>query len=219
MELKKKGISTSEIVGLSIGLKAKGVSANANYGKETSSSTETTASNTLKAMNIQTREFYIGGEPPTQTSSQDDQASTQSLREWSRSAFERPVPIQYELKKIEDLFSKINLPSISNTDQEIAAKKKCMKKALKSYCSKVAVDKEDCVAYEDGMGKPNVIRFGDFISIKEGGSAKYLNVPDKNPKFGRGNTAQSMKVHTTKYYWKKAQALQILLIHCSIGKI
>jgi hypothetical protein len=194
LELKKRGISTSQVVSLSLGVKAKGVSANANYGNEKSSSSETTTTDTLSNMDIKKREFYIGGEPPSEPSSLDEQGSTVSLREWGRSAFERPVPIQYQLQQIEDLFHKSHLPKVDDTEDQIAAKKGCMKKALQKYCSKIAVDRQDCITYEDGNGQPDAIRYGDFISIKRGSNNKYLTVPEDFPKFATGDDEQFMKV-------------------------
>ncbi|CAC5400661.1 unnamed protein product [Mytilus coruscus] len=46
------------------------------------------------------REFYIGGSPP---SGDYSTGSTESLREWARSAAENPVPIQYKLSSIDSL--------------------------------------------------------------------------------------------------------------------
>jgi hypothetical protein len=45
-------------------------------------------------------EYYIGGNPPAGDFSS---GSTESLREWARSADEKPVPIQYRLTSIDTL--------------------------------------------------------------------------------------------------------------------
>ena len=175
---------------LTVGLRAKGISASATYGKETSKSSETTKSQHLSKMDIQRKEFYIGGEPPSEASSFDEQGSTTSLRQWGRSAFERPVPIQYELRNIDELFQQSYLPKVTNLDE----KKKCVQKALRKYCSKIAVDKQDCVSYEDGSDEPNAIRYGDFISLKRASSNNYLTVKEDFPQFKADSTEQLMKV-------------------------
>ena len=46
------------------------------------------------------REYYIGGKPPTGKSKR---GSTETLREWARSAAENPAPIQYKLSSIDSL--------------------------------------------------------------------------------------------------------------------
>ena len=46
------------------------------------------------------REYYIGGKPPTGKS---ERGSTETLREWARSAAENPAPIQYKLSSIDSL--------------------------------------------------------------------------------------------------------------------
>lgn len=48
------------------------------------------------------REYYIGGSPP---SGDYSSGSTESLREWARSAAENPAPIQYKLSSIDSLIS------------------------------------------------------------------------------------------------------------------
>lgn len=45
-------------------------------------------------------EYYIGGNPP---SGDISKGTTESLREWARSADEKPVPIQYKMSSIESL--------------------------------------------------------------------------------------------------------------------
>ena len=46
------------------------------------------------------KEYYIGGQPPTGKSKR---GSTETLREWARSAAENPAPIQYRLSSIDSL--------------------------------------------------------------------------------------------------------------------
>ena len=49
------------------------------------------------------QEFYIGGDPPT---GDFDTGSTEVVREWARSAAEKPAPIKYKLDAIDNLFAK-----------------------------------------------------------------------------------------------------------------
>ena len=56
----------------------------------------------LKNTNKETKEYYIGGNPPSGGFSD---GSTESLREWARSAAEKPVPIQYKLSSIDQLLT------------------------------------------------------------------------------------------------------------------
>lgn len=65
MELKQKGISTSQVVSATVGFAAKGVSASLKFGQEESSTSDTKITNILKTMDIQKSEFYAGGEPPS----------------------------------------------------------------------------------------------------------------------------------------------------------
>ena len=48
-------------------------------------------------------EFYIGGDPPT---GDFETGSTEGVREWTRSAAEKPAPIKYKLDAIDNLFAK-----------------------------------------------------------------------------------------------------------------
>lgn len=124
--------------------------------------------------------------------------STESLREWGRSAFERPVPIQYQLLPIMDLFQKSHLPNVDEAEQVIGTKNNCMKKALKDYCSKVAADLGDCVSYDDGSSEPNAVRYGDLIAIQKGltnSKSEYLEVPESKPIFAIGTEPEYMKVN------------------------
>ena len=59
----------------------------------------------LKEKNIETtnREFYIGGVPPSKGF---QKGSTDSMREWAKSAAEKPVPIKYKLSPIVTLITK-----------------------------------------------------------------------------------------------------------------
>ena len=47
--------------------------------------------------------FHIGGDPPT---GDFETGSTEGVREWARSAAEKPAPIKYKLDVIDSLFSK-----------------------------------------------------------------------------------------------------------------
>lgn len=58
------------------------------------------ALNRVKNTNKEQYEYYIGGNPP---SGDFSSGSTESLREWARSADEKPVPIQYKMTSIDNL--------------------------------------------------------------------------------------------------------------------
>ena len=123
--------------------------------------------------------------------------STQSLRQWGRSAYKHPVPIQYQLQEIPDLFHKSHLPNVRDSDTVISAKKTCMLKALREYCSKVTTDDADCMPNDDTQ-ELDAIRYGDLISIQKVSNkraVKYLNVPESDPKFVTDNQPEEMKVN------------------------
>lgn len=63
-------------------------------GVSTEESLREMVSNTEKEQ----REYYIGGSPP---SGDYSSGSTETLREWARSAAENPAPIQYKLASID----------------------------------------------------------------------------------------------------------------------
>ena len=48
------------------------------------------------------REYYTGGRPPSGFGD-DSTGSTESLREWARSAADNPAPIKYKLASIDTL--------------------------------------------------------------------------------------------------------------------
>lgn len=58
------------------------------------------AFNRVQNTNKEQYEYYIGGNPP---SGDFSSGSTESLREWARSADEKPVPIQYKMTSIDNL--------------------------------------------------------------------------------------------------------------------
>ena len=63
-------------------------------------SSKTEAFNRVQNTNKEQYEYYIGGNPP---SGDFKEGGTESLREWARSADEKPVPIQYKLTSIDTL--------------------------------------------------------------------------------------------------------------------
>ncbi|KAK3102394.1 hypothetical protein FSP39_011100 [Pinctada imbricata] len=74
------------------------------------------------------KEYYIGGNPPSGDSSE---GSTESLREWARSAAEKPVPIQYKLSSIDELIMPDFFRRLTYGFYE---RRKCMRQALVRFC-------------------------------------------------------------------------------------
>ncbi|XP_052092455.1 uncharacterized protein LOC127728916 [Mytilus californianus] len=74
------------------------------------------------------REYYIGGSPP---SGDYSAGSTESLREWARSAAENPAPIQYKLSSIDSLISP---KYFKKKETGLFEKRQCFRKALFRYC-------------------------------------------------------------------------------------
>ncbi|CAC5408183.1 unnamed protein product [Mytilus coruscus] len=90
------GISAEVAAKMSV--KQGGVSASGGFktGVANNKEMRDKVSNTSKEQ----REYYIGGSPP---SGDYSTGSTETLREWARSAAENPVPIQYKLSSIDSL--------------------------------------------------------------------------------------------------------------------
>ena len=66
----------------------------------------------IESSSKKSREVYIGGDPPSGDFTAQS-GSTEFLREWARSAAEKPAPIKYHLDSIdklirEEFFSRLN---------------------------------------------------------------------------------------------------------------
>ncbi|XP_062601466.1 uncharacterized protein LOC134263170 [Saccostrea cucullata] len=127
-------------------------------------------------------EYYIGGNPP---SGDFSLGSTESLREWARSADEKPVPIQYRLTSIETLLKPGYFKDIT---YGLFERRQCLRRALYTYCKSTASPSlcnppdgasttltsrrkrqaEDVKRFNDG------IKFGDFVTLRNRNSTKYL---------------------------------------------
>ncbi|XP_062602269.1 uncharacterized protein LOC134263931 [Saccostrea cucullata] len=127
-------------------------------------------------------EYYIGGNPP---SGDFSSGSTESLREWARSADEKPVPIQYRLTSIETLLKPGYFKDIT---YGLFERRQCLRRALYTYCKETASPSlcnppdgasttltsrrkrqaEEVESADDG------IKFGDFVTLRNINSRKYL---------------------------------------------
>ncbi|XP_061194763.1 uncharacterized protein LOC133202916 [Saccostrea echinata] len=119
-------------------------------------------------------EYYIGGNPPAGDFSE---GSTESLREWARSADEKPMPIQYKMTSIDTLLKPGYFNDIT---YGLFERRLCLRKALYSYC-KQTVSPSLCNPPDDSYisqgarrkrqatdvtNAIDIIKFGDFITLE-----------------------------------------------------
>uniref|UniRef100_K1PHK5 Uncharacterized protein n=1 Tax=Magallana gigas TaxID=29159 RepID=K1PHK5_MAGGI len=100
----KSDLSKLESEGISAKVAAQasfsGFGASGGGGFSVGVSSKEEAFNRVQNTNKEQYEYYIGGNPP---SGDFSSGSTESLREWARSADEKPVPIQYKMTSIDNL--------------------------------------------------------------------------------------------------------------------
>ncbi|VDI70772.1 Hypothetical predicted protein [Mytilus galloprovincialis] len=109
------------------------------------------------------REYYIGGSAP---SGDFTAGSTESLREWARSAAENPAPIQYKLSSIDAL---IKPEYFKRPISDLYERRKCLRKALFMYCTRT-IEANYCGLLSESNGTTNSYKFGDFVKIRNGDS-------------------------------------------------
>ncbi|XP_062618474.1 uncharacterized protein LOC134280055 [Saccostrea cucullata] len=127
-------------------------------------------------------EYYIGGNPPAGDFSE---GSTESLREWARSADEKPVPIQYKMTSIDTLLKPGYFNDIT---YGLFERRRCLRKALYAYCkqtvspalcnppddSYVAQGSRRKRQASDATYTIDIIKFGDFITLENIKTRKFL---------------------------------------------
>ncbi|XP_022337633.2 uncharacterized protein LOC111133481 [Crassostrea virginica] len=128
-------------------------------------------------------EYYIGGNPP---SGDFKDGGTESLREWARSADEKPVPIQYKLTSIDTLLKPGYFKDIT---YGLFERRRCMRQALYTHC-KQTVSPSQCNPPDFSVNlrsrrkrqteeaPVDGIKFGDFISLENRGSRTFLALSD-----------------------------------------
>ncbi|XP_048745195.2 uncharacterized protein LOC125658102 [Ostrea edulis] len=177
-KMESEGISAT--VAAQVAYSGFGVSADGGFSVGTASEEE--SKQRVQNTNKEQYEYYIGGNPPAADFSS---GSTESLREWARSAYEKPVPIQYRLTSIDTLIKPGYFRGIT---YGLFDRRRCMRKALYSYC-KQTVSPSLCNPPDESsrnLGSrrkrqtsdiPSAIdsiKFGDFVTLKNRKSKIYL---------------------------------------------
>ncbi|CAC5408189.1 unnamed protein product [Mytilus coruscus] len=151
------GISAKVAAQMSAKVGAFSASAGFSVGVNSNDDMRKKVSNTEKEQ----REYYIGGSPP---SGDYSSGSTESLREWARSAAENPVPIQYKLSSIDAL---IRPKYFKKSETGLFEKRHCFRKALYTYCtSSIAANHCSLKSESTTDGNPGTFRYGDFVTIR-----------------------------------------------------
>ncbi|XP_052065031.1 uncharacterized protein LOC127704847 [Mytilus californianus] len=161
---KNSDLDRFQSVGLSVKAAAElstpfGVSGGFSVGVTNNQEMREMVSNTEKEQ----REYYIGGSPP---SGDFTLGSTESLREWARSAAENPAPIQYKLSSIDAL---IKPEYFKRPISELYERRKCLRKALFMYCTRT-IEANHCGLLSESYGTTNSFKFGDFVKFRNGAS-------------------------------------------------
>ncbi|XP_076116676.1 uncharacterized protein LOC143084153 [Mytilus galloprovincialis] len=113
------------------------------------------------------REYYTGGRPPSGFGD-DSIGSTESLREWARSAADNPAPIKYKLASIDTL---IKPEYFKKTLSGLYERRKCLRKALFTYCTKtITANHCSLLSESNSEGNATTFKFGDFIKVTNGNS-------------------------------------------------
>ncbi|XP_052065033.1 uncharacterized protein LOC127704848 [Mytilus californianus] len=111
------------------------------------------------------REYYIGGSPPSGFGD-DSTGSTESLREWAKSAADNPAPIKYKLSSIDTL---IRPEYFKKTISGLYERRKCLRKALFHYCIKTIAANHCTLLSESNLdGNATTFKYGDFIKVTNG---------------------------------------------------
>ncbi|CAG2200097.1 unnamed protein product [Mytilus edulis] len=151
------GISAKVAAKMSVDQGAYSVSGGFSVGIKSNEEMREMVSSTEKEQ----REYYIGGSPP---SGDYSSGSTESLREWARSAAENPAPIQYKLSSIDSLISP---KYFKKTETGLFEKRQCFRKALFRYClSTIAANHCSLKSESTIDGNPSTFRYGDFVTIR-----------------------------------------------------
>ncbi|XP_077870384.1 uncharacterized protein LOC100370048 [Saccoglossus kowalevskii] len=123
---------------------------------------ETKITNSMKESLSQSKtsstEFFLGGQSGV---GEIAEGSTDSLKEWSSTVFDNPVPIKYDLQVIVDLLTEDNFPK----EKKINIKEQVLRGRLLSYCSRIPNLR--CGDFsERGVDEiGNSVHFGDGIYL------------------------------------------------------
>ncbi|XP_076091692.1 perforin-like protein 1 [Mytilus galloprovincialis] len=151
------GVSAKVAAQMSVKMGVFSGGAGFSVGVSTEESLREMVSNTEKEQ----REYYIGGSPP---SGDYSSGSTETLREWARSAAENPAPIQYKLASIDAIirpeYFKKKIPGLYE-------KRQCFRKALFRYCSST-ISTYHCSLLSESEGNSAALKYGDFIKVRNG---------------------------------------------------
>ncbi|XP_061180167.1 uncharacterized protein LOC133188680 [Saccostrea echinata] len=177
-KLESEGISAKVAVQASYS----GFAASAGGGFSVGVDSKKDAKQQVSNTNKEQYEYYIGGNPPAGDFSE---GSTESLREWARSADEKPVPIQYKMTSIDTLLKPGYFNDIT---YGLFERRRCLRKALYTYCTQT-VSPSLCNPPDDSYisqgtrrkrqatdvtNAIDVIKFGDFFTVENIKTRKFL---------------------------------------------
>uniref|UniRef100_K1R9Z4 Uncharacterized protein n=1 Tax=Magallana gigas TaxID=29159 RepID=K1R9Z4_MAGGI len=132
----KSDLSKLESEGISAKVAAEasfsGFGASGGGGFSVGAKSKEEAINQVKNTNKEQYEYYIGGNPP---SGKFSSGNTESLREWARSADEKPVPIQYKMSSIESL---LKPGYFKHLTYGLFERRRCLRSALYAYCKQTS---------------------------------------------------------------------------------
>nr|XP_034328407.1 uncharacterized protein LOC117689954 [Crassostrea gigas] len=177
-KLESEGISSKVAAQASFS----GFGASGGGGFSVGVSSKEEAFNRVQNTNKEQYEYYIGGNPP---SGDFSSGSTESLREWARSADEKPVPIQYKMTSIDNLLKPGYFKDIT---YGLFERRRCLRSALYAYCKQTSSPPLCSPPDEASLGSRRKrrtdnapvdgIKFGDFISLMNEKSKNYLSLSD-----------------------------------------
>ncbi|XP_065924958.1 uncharacterized protein [Magallana gigas] len=182
----KSDLSKLESEGISAKVAAEasfsGFGASGGGGFSVGAKSKEEAINQVKNTNKEQYEYYIGGNPP---SGKFSSGNTESLREWARSADEKPVPIQYKMSSIESL---LKPGYFKHLTYGLFERRRCLRSALYAYCKQTSspalCSPPDEASFSSRRKRQtdnlpvDGIKFGDFISLSNVQSNQYLSLSD-----------------------------------------
>ncbi|XP_052705816.1 uncharacterized protein LOC128181455 [Crassostrea angulata] len=180
----KSDLSKLESEGISAKVAAQasfsGFGASGGGGLSVGVSSKDEAFNRVQNTSKEQYEYYIGGNPP---SGDISKGTTESLREWARSADEKPVPIQYKMSSIESLLRPGYFKDIT---YGLFERRHCLRSAIYAYCKQTSSPSLCSPPNEASLGSRRKrqtdnapvggIKFGDFVSLSNVKSKQYLSL-------------------------------------------
>ncbi|XP_070539755.1 uncharacterized protein [Ptychodera flava] len=150
-------------------------------------------SSSLSQSSTSSKEFFLGGEAGV---GEISEGSSDSMKEWSTTVFDNPVPIQYKVTAVLDLLSKDVFPE----DDKINDRQEVLRARYQSYCGRIPSARCGDFSKRDGIDHGNSVHFGDVVHLTMAtNNDKQYTLQQKD-----GNIYANSDTRDYRHFWERA---------------